>query len=153
MKPDNRILGLFLFSSFQFRLCILGKQKGQKPAKRTKRIFLLFCSSCPYRFPESQISNLKFAGPNRFCGCDNRRHYPEGIREGSQGLERSVNPWECQINKRILKGCEIPFGRFLMFSHPFRMRIFFCMLPGVYASLQPLATFSNPLRGRSHKIR
>jgi hypothetical protein len=45
--------------------------------------------------------------------------HPEGMRE----IER------CHIQ---------------MFSHPFRMRSSFSKVPGVYAALQPLATFSNP---------
>jgi hypothetical protein len=40
-------------------------------------------------------------------------------------LERSVNPWDRQLDERILKGCEISFGRFLLLSHPFGMRVFF----------------------------
>jgi hypothetical protein len=32
--------------------------------------------------------------------------YPEGVGEGSQGLERSGNPWWYGKSMRILKGCE-----------------------------------------------
>jgi hypothetical protein len=50
---------------------------------------------------------------------------PKGFEKVARDLERSVNPWDRQRDERILKGCEISFGRFLQLSHPFRMRVFF----------------------------
>src|SRR5919109_3983253 len=89
---------------------------------------------------------------------------PKGKKEGSQGLERSVNPWDVQKKTCILKGCESTEKRQNDISHPVRMRSSFPTVPGIYASLQSLATFSNPFgiiqchvlgrgNGHSHKIR
>jgi hypothetical protein len=50
---------------------------------------------------------------------------------------------------RILKGCERNNESLITFSHPFRMQPSFPMVPGVYAALQPLATFCNPFGVKS----
>src|SRR5919201_2503418 len=71
---------------------------------------------------------------NQGCGC------PGGAEEGSQGVERSGNPWWYRKLIRILKGCERSFA----ISHPSRMRPSSLTVPGVSASLQPLATLLNP---------
>jgi hypothetical protein len=68
-------------------------------------------------------------------------------------LERSVIPWGRQLDERILKaeGMRDLVGRFLLLSHPFSFQdaCFLLTYPGVYASLQPLATISLPIRGRA----
>jgi hypothetical protein len=68
---------------------------------------------------------------------------PKGKRDGSQGLERSVTPWDVQKKRRILKGCETARSAqgYLASLQDALINLSF---PGVYASLQPLATFSNP---------
>jgi hypothetical protein len=47
---------------------------------------------------------------------------PKGKRDDSQGLERSVNPWDVPKKICILKGCENSKKRPNEISHPFRMR-------------------------------
>ena len=71
----------------------------------------------------------------------------KGKKDGSQGLERSVNPWNAPKKICILKGCEKSEKRPNDSSHPFRMRSSFPTGPGIYASLQSLATISNPSGG------
>ena len=70
--------------------------------------------------------------------------FPEGEEEGSQGLERSVNPWDVQKKTRILKGCESSKKRPNGDLASLQDALISLTVPGIYASLQSLATFSNP---------
>src|ERR671931_322714 len=70
--------------------------------------------------------------------------FPEGEEEGSQGLERSVTPWDVQKKTRILKGCESSKKRPNGDLASLQDALISLTVPGIYASLQSLATFSNP---------
>jgi hypothetical protein len=65
---------------------------------------------------------------------------PEGQKKVARGWSEAETPGGIRILIRILKGCEIYFA----LSHPFRMRPSSPTVPGIYASLQPLAIFLNP---------
>jgi hypothetical protein len=65
---------------------------------------------------------------------------PEGQKKVARGWSEAKTPGGIRKLMRILKGCE----RAKNLSHPFGMRPSFLMVPGVYASLQPLAIFLNP---------
>ena len=83
--------------------------------------------------------------PRRGNGIELRARCPGGAKEGSQGLERSGNPWWILNMDPHPEGMrEHPEWRQIALSHPFRMRHSLGTVPGVYASLQPLATISNP---------
>jgi hypothetical protein len=68
----------------------------------------------------------------------------KGKRDGSPGLERSVNPWDAQKKIRTLKGCETArTSKGDLASHQDAFTNL--SVPGIYALLQSLATFSNPI--------
>jgi SpoIID/LytB domain protein len=78
-------------------------------------------------FPGTQKTVSGFQHPVSSWKTD----YPEGVAEGSQGLERSENPWNHRKGSCILKGCERSVNSHL----------------AVLASFQDASTDAYPTRG------
>jgi hypothetical protein len=69
---------------------------------------------------------------------------PKGKKDGSQGLERSVNPWDVPKRNMHPEGMREQREAAKWYLASLQDALSFPTVPGIYASLQSLATISNP---------